>query len=104
MPSPATEPTDWHPEDIKAAVRKTGVTLTALAQRHGLAGSAVRVTLIKPWPRVEAIVAAHLGRRPQDIWPSRYDASGQPLRGRRPGTAQASRSPSSPHRQKRGAR
>lgn len=97
-------PADWHPEDVKAAIRKTGVTLTALAKRHGLTGSAVRMTLIRPWPRVEAIVASHLGCRAQDIWPSRYDASGQPLRGRGTGKAKASRSSPRTHRQKRGAR
>jgi Ner family transcriptional regulator len=70
---------DWHPEDIKAAIRKTGITLTGLALENGLAESAVRMTLIRPWPRVEAIIAARLGRRPQEIWPSRYDAEGKPI-------------------------
>jgi Ner family transcriptional regulator len=63
---------DWHPEDVKAAIRKTGLTMTALSLSHGLAENAVRMTLRRPWPRVEAIIAAHLGLRPSDIWPSRY--------------------------------
>lgn len=71
---------DWHREDIKAAIRKTGVTLEALALAHKLSRSAVRQTLLRPWPRVQAIVAQHLGVAPQEIWPSRYDAFGAPLK------------------------
>ena len=71
---------DWHREDIKAAIRKTGMTLGALSLTHKLSRRAVSVTLQKPWPRVQAIVAKHIGVAPQVIWPSRYDASGAPLR------------------------
>lgn len=69
---------DWHPEDVKAAVRKTGVTLTALAMQHGWSESVVRRTLRVPWPAVEAVIAKQIGRRPQDIWPSRYHPDGSP--------------------------
>jgi len=41
----------------------------------------VNTALLRPWPHVEAIVADRLGLRPQDIWPSRYDADGKPLKG-----------------------
>jgi len=75
------KPPDWHAEDIKAAIRKTGVTLTSFALAHGLSESAVRQTLRRPWPRVEALIAGHLKQRPQAIWPSRYDARGRPLSG-----------------------
>lgn len=74
-------PTDWHPEDVKAAVRKTGSSLTALALANGLSESALRRALLTPWPRAQAIIAKHLGRKPQAIWPSRYDARGVPLSG-----------------------
>lgn len=70
---------DWHPEDIKAAIRKSGITLNALSLEHGLTASAVRFTLIRPWARVQAIIAAHLNLKPHSIWPSRYDAAGNPL-------------------------
>ena len=92
---------DWHPEDVKAAVRKTGVTLTSLALQHGLSESAVRQTLRRPMPRVEAIIAAHLGIRPQAIWPSRYDRRGRPLSGLYAADKQhPSHQSSIPHRQK----
>lgn len=92
---------DWHPEDVKAAVRKTGTSLTALALANGLSESAVRRTLICPWPRVEALIAQHLGLRPQQIWPSRYDARGRPRRGLRSiGETHSSARQPIPHRQK----
>lgn len=72
---------DWHVEDIKAAIRKTGATTVSLSLQHGYSRTAVRVAFLKAWPAVEAIIAAHLGHPPQAIWPSRYDASGTPLRG-----------------------
>ena len=96
-----TNRTDWHPEDVKAAVRKTGATLTSLAVGHGLSESAVRRALISPWPRVEAIIARHLGKKPQAIWPSRYDARGRPLSGLHAADKQHRSPPvKTPHRQK----
>lgn len=84
---------DMHPEQVKAAVRMTGVTLTELAESNGYSESAVRRTLRHPWPSVEAIIAKQIGKRPQDVWPSRYHPDGSPRsrassgetkRGRRP--------------------
>lgn len=96
-----TSPPDWHPEDIKAAIRKTGVTLTRLSLDAGFSASAVRVAMLMPIPRVQAAIAKHLGLQPQQIWPSRYDAEGRPIKGlitivRR----NRSRSAPTPHRQK----
>lgn len=64
---------DMHPEDIKAAIRKTGATLTSLAEQHGYSESAVRRTLRVRWPAIERIIANRLGMQPEDIWPSRYE-------------------------------
>ncbi len=68
---------DWHREQVKAAIRMKGITLTELATNHGYEASAVRKTLSRPWPVVEKIIADLLGMRPQDIWPSRYHADGK---------------------------
>jgi Ner family transcriptional regulator len=93
--------TDWHSEDIKAAIRKTGVTLTALSVAAGFSPSAVRTCLLIPIPRVQAAIARHLGKRPQDIWPSRYDAAGRPLKGLHAGVRSNRSAPApTPHRQK----
>lgn len=92
---------DWHPEDVKAAIRKTGTTLAALCQAHGLNRASINCMWHRPWPRVQAIVAKHLGLLPQDIWPSRYDPDGEPLRGLHRGrSAKPSRPAPTPHRQK----
>ena len=74
-------PSDWHKEDIKAAIRKRGVTLRELSLRAGYCEAATRRVLRHAWPEIERIIADHLGVQPQTIWPSRYDANGAPRRG-----------------------
>jgi Ner family transcriptional regulator len=74
-------PQDWHVEDIKAAIRKTGLTLSDLSLAAGFCGGAAKCALRMPWPRMEAAIAAHLGRKPHEIWPSRYSPDGRPLAG-----------------------
>ena len=76
-------PSDMDREDIKAAIRKSGITLNELSRRGGYSITAVRVALMRPWPAVEALIAKHLGSQPQLIWPSRYDPQGFPLHGHR---------------------
>jgi len=79
---PITEaPQDWHSEDIKAAIRKTGVTLSDLSRAAGFCAGAAKCALLTPWPRMEAAIAARLGRKPHEIWPSRYSPDGRPLAG-----------------------
>lgn len=77
MPKPRP---DWHPEDIKAALRKKGVTLTALSVKHGWAKGTASVVLHRPAASVQAAIAAVIGKPPQAIWPSRYNADGTPRR------------------------
>ena len=76
MPDPRQ---DWHPEDIKAAIRKTGITLKDLALEHGYSESAARCALRDTSPRLEQVMARHLGLQPEQIWPSRYTEDGLPL-------------------------
>jgi Ner family transcriptional regulator len=67
-----------HREDIKAAIRKRGITPAQLSIRHNYDPSAVRVALYKPWPAVERLIADFLGLTPQRIWPDRYLSDGTP--------------------------
>lgn len=62
----------WHPEDIKAAVRKQGVTLTRLARDNGLPEHACRAALYRPHFRAELVIAEFLGLSPRQIWPGRF--------------------------------
>lgn len=75
----AQKPQDWDRIDIYAAIRRTGTDLGALSVANGLCRQACCFALTHPWPGVQAIIAARIGQRPQDIWPSRYDAAGAPL-------------------------
>ncbi|MDR1367105.1 MAG: helix-turn-helix domain-containing protein [Candidatus Accumulibacter sp.] len=68
---------DWHPADIKAALEKKGWTLRALAEFHGVKGSSsFSHTFERSFPLNEQRIAAAIGIKPQDIWPSRYYPDG----------------------------
>lgn len=78
---------DWHSADIKAALDKAGWSLNQLGLAHGYtAQCAVGQALRYPYPKAERIIADALNLHPMVIWPSRYDANGNPNRprGRRP--------------------
>ncbi len=69
----AEQPRDWHVEDIKAALRKRGVTLTRIAKGLGVTPHAVSLCLrYRISRRLEDAIAAELNITPQDIWPSRF--------------------------------
>ena len=70
---------DWHPEDIKAAIRKTGFTICGLAAKYGYSNGALHKTFVRPSPRMEQVIARHIGLLPEQIWPSRYTPNGLPL-------------------------
>ena len=63
---------NMHKEDIKAAVRKRGLSLEELSLQSGLSKSAIPVGLTKPVPRANRAVANFLGVELQDLWPSLY--------------------------------
>lgn len=72
-----------HPEDIKAAIRKTGITLTELSLRNGLGESTVRqAILFQSCPAGERVIIEYLGIPPHEIWPERYDRQGNRTIGR----------------------
>ncbi len=70
---------DWHAADIQAQLKKLGWTLRQLSFAHDYSSNVCNQTLRRPWPAVEKIIATALGRRPWEIWPSRYDAKHQPI-------------------------
>jgi len=62
-----------HIEDIKAALRKQGWTLTRIAKELNIGTSAVSHALNRQRSRrVEQVVASKLGLPPHEIWPQRY--------------------------------
>lgn len=68
-----------HPEDVKAMVRKTGVTLAELARRNGLSTSAVRKSIHRATPSGNRVIAAYLGRKLNELWPEWFDGNGDRL-------------------------
>jgi Ner family transcriptional regulator len=71
--APKSRKADWHPADVLAALKKRGKSLSGVSQSHGYHATAAGKALKKPWPALEALIAAELGLMPEDIWPSRYD-------------------------------
>ena len=64
---------DWSKAAIVFAVHDRGMTLKGLSLANGYRSvDAVAQCLHRPYPKVERIVAAAIGERPETIWPSRY--------------------------------
>ena len=72
---------DWHPEDVRAAIRKRFGTLRALCRHIGMNRTAISRSIrdSAASARVEQEIAEALGVRPHQIWPSRWDARGNRL-------------------------
>lgn len=71
---------DMHPEDVKAAIRKRGMTLGGLGDRVGLSPQALsRAIHSRSSAKAERVIAEFIGIAPQNIWPSRYDKTGRRL-------------------------
>jgi Ner family transcriptional regulator len=71
---------DWHREDILAAIRKKKKSLAALSRESGLSSGTLVNALNRPWPRGERIIAGVIGVKAEEIWPSRYQLRKYKLR------------------------
>lgn len=71
----------WHPEDVKAALRKRFGSLHALTIEWGIDKSSISQVLRRPdkSARVERLIAAALGVAPYTIWPDRWTEQGERL-------------------------
>lgn len=67
---------DWHPEEIKAAVRMRGSSFEGLSRAGRLSEGACRVAARRPHFEGEKAIAAFLDLSPRRIWPSRYRKNG----------------------------
>ena len=66
---------DWHPADVLAALKKRGKTLSGISLAHGYHATAAGKALKQSWPAMESVIAAEIGVKPEEIWPSRYTGS-----------------------------
>lgn len=73
---------EYHPEDIKAAVRKRGTTLAHLSREAGLCSAACSLSLRHPIPAANRAVAAFLGLALHQLWPQWYTPAGKRIRSR----------------------
>lgn len=72
----------WHKEDIKAAIRKRGLTMTDLSVQYGLNPNSVRNCLGRPLISGERVVADFLGVPLHELWPERWTQNGLRIRPR----------------------
>ncbi len=75
----AAPPSDWHPADIQAGLKKRGWSFRKLSSAHGYSPGSIKMALRRPWPRAERIIARAIGVEPWEIWPSRYDEDRNPI-------------------------
>jgi Ner family transcriptional regulator len=77
----ARTPCGWHPEDIKAELRKRHGPITKLSLEWGHARNAITHTLRDPnhSKRVELKIAEALDVSPHVLWPARWSTDGTPL-------------------------
>jgi len=68
-----------HPEDLKATIRKTGLSVHAVGERAGIPGNTVCKSLYVPCPKGNRVIAAYLGRKLNELWPEWYDTAGNRL-------------------------
>ncbi len=69
---------DWAREKIKAELALRGLSLSSVARNAGLDRTAGSVALKRHWPKAEQAIAKAIGKKPEEIWPSRYPtASGE---------------------------
>ena len=66
----------WHPEDIKAEVRKRSANLAIIARSVGLSDAACRVAFFKPIPAANRAIADFIGEPVNALWPEWFDADG----------------------------
>lgn len=90
--------TNMHPEDLKAAIRKTGKTLVGLSLELGYSAPAVGMALSRRWHEVRVGIAEHLGTTLHALWPEDYTTKNEP-RAHRP-RKKASGIPAERRRQK----
>ena len=71
---------DVLPAIVKAALAQRGLTLAALARRHGKEASYFRSALQKPFPGAMKVLARTLAQPPHELWPSLFDEDNRPIK------------------------
>ena len=72
----------WHPEDIKAAIRKCGVTLTELCEEMEVPKHSASRALMTPFTQGEVAIAKYLNVPVQLLFPTRWTVDKKRVRPR----------------------
>ncbi|PID48428.1 MAG: hypothetical protein CR991_11760 [Proteobacteria bacterium] len=72
----------WHAEDIKSAIRKSGITLRGLCERYDLPYGSVSKAISQPLKKGELAITDYLGVPVQLLFPTRWTVDGQRVRPR----------------------
>ena len=66
----------WHPQDIIAEIRKSGLTHQKISDHLGISRSTVTLTIrTGSSPRVRAFVSGLIGVSEAKLWPFRFPCS-----------------------------
>ncbi len=72
----------WHPEDIKTAIRKKGVTLSELCEQMNVAHYSASKALAEPFTKGELAIAEFFEVPVQLLFPTRWTADKKRVRPR----------------------
>lgn len=61
------------------ALKQNGKSIAAIARDNGVTRQTLYSALLRPYPRMEKILADALGATPQKLFPERYDSNGLPV-------------------------
>jgi len=70
---------DWPWYQVKAALEERSLTVSDVARAAGLPIASVAMTKNRPYATGQAAIAKALGKKPKEIWPSRYRHDGGPV-------------------------
>lgn len=72
----------WHPEDIKAAIRKRGLTLAELCEQMNVPKHSASKALAEPFTKGELAIAEYFDIPVQLLFPTRWTADKKRVRPR----------------------
>ena len=72
----------WHPEDIKSAIHKRGVTLAELCEQMDVDSRAASKALSQPFTKGELAIAKYLNVPVQLLFPTRWTVDKKRVRPR----------------------
>lgn len=72
----------WHPEDIKAAIRKRGVSLAELCEQMNVPKHSASKALAEPFTQGEVAIAKYLDVPVQLLFPTRWTVDKKRVRPR----------------------